>query len=47
MSEDSASHTLSLAHVEIQAHISASSTHTGGTMQLQASTDTEEKKVST
>lgn len=40
-------HTLSLTHAETQTHTSASSTHTGGPMQLQASTDTEEKKVST
>lgn len=36
MSEEGAPHTLSLAHA-----------HTGGQMQLQASTDPEEKKVST
>ncbi|KAM7404707.1 hypothetical protein PAMP_012029 [Pampus punctatissimus] len=45
MSEESATHTFSLAHAETQTHISAGSTHTGGTMQLQASTDTEEKKM--
>lgn len=36
MSEEGASHTLNVAQ-----------THTGGPMQLQASTDSEEKKVST
>ena len=48
MSEEGAPHTLSLAHAESQTHTSASSsTHTGGPMQLQATTDSEEKKVST
>ena len=47
MSEEGAPHTLSLAHAETQTHSSASSTHTGGPMQLQASTDSEDKKVST
>lgn len=46
MSEDSVIHTLNFAHAETQTHTSAGSTHIGGTMQLQASTDTEEKKVS-
>ncbi|XP_068997100.1 zinc finger protein 385A isoform X2 [Embiotoca jacksoni] len=45
MSEEGALHTLGLAHAEIQTHTSGSSTHTGGPMQLQASTDTEEKKM--
>lgn len=47
MSEEGAPHTLSLAHAETQTHSSAGSTHTGGPMQLQASTDTEENRVST
>lgn len=46
MSEEGA-HTVGLAHAETLTHTSACSTHTGGPMQLQASTDTEEKKVST
>lgn len=46
MSEESAPHTLSLAHAETQTHTSASSAHTGGPMQLQSSTDKEEMKVS-
>ncbi|KAG7228361.1 hypothetical protein INR49_009225 [Caranx melampygus] len=45
MSEEGATHTLSLAHAETHTHTAASSTHTGGPMQLQASTDTEEKKM--
>ncbi|XP_040009327.1 zinc finger protein 385A isoform X3 [Xiphias gladius] len=45
MSEEGATHTLSLAHAETHTHFSVSSTHTGGPMQLQASTDTEEKKM--
>ncbi|KAK1898024.1 Zinc finger protein 385B [Dissostichus eleginoides] len=45
MSEEGAPHTLILAHAEAQTHTSPSSTHTGGEMQLQASTDTQEKKM--
>lgn len=47
MSEEAATHTLSLAHAETQTHNLDSTTHTGGPMQLQASTETEEKRVST
>lgn len=47
MSEEGAPHTLNLTHAEPQTHTYASGTHTGGPMQLQASSDTEEKKVST
>lgn len=47
MSKEGTPYILNLVHAEAQTHTSASSTHTGGTMQLQASTDTEEKKVST
>lgn len=47
MSEESATHALSLAHAETQTHNSASTTHTGGPMQLPASADTEENRVST
>ncbi|KAI4824616.1 hypothetical protein KUCAC02_013115 [Chaenocephalus aceratus] len=45
MSEEGAPHTLSLAHAEAHTHTSSSSTHTGGEMQLQASTDAQEKKM--
>ncbi|XP_071380987.1 zinc finger protein 385A isoform X2 [Centroberyx affinis] len=45
MSEERAPHTLSLAHGETQTHTTASSTHTGGPMQLQAPADTEEKRM--
>lgn len=47
MSEEGAPHSFSLTHAETQTHTAASSTHKGGQMQLQASTDAEEKKVST
>ncbi len=42
MSEEGVSHTLTL-----QTFTSVSNKHTGGPMQLQASADTEEKRVST
>ncbi|XP_056279565.1 zinc finger protein 385A isoform X2 [Pseudoliparis swirei] len=45
MSEEGAPHTLNLTHAEPQTHTYASGTHTGGPMQLQASSDTEEKKM--
>ena len=47
MSEEGVPHTLSLIHAETKTLTSASRTHTGGPMQLQATTDTEEKRVST
>lgn len=47
MSEEAATHTLSLPHAETQTHNLDNTTHTGGPMQLQASADTEEKRVST
>lgn len=47
MSEERAPHTHSLTHAETQTQTMASSTHTGGPVQLQAPSDTEEKKVST
>ncbi|XP_068454303.1 zinc finger protein 385A isoform X2 [Clinocottus analis] len=43
MREESAPHTLNLTHAEAQTHTFACGTHTGGPMQLQASSDTEEK----
>lgn len=46
MSEEGAPHTLNLTHAEVQTHTLVSSTHTEGPMQLHASSDTEEKKVS-
>lgn len=47
MSEEGATRTLNLTHAEAQTHTLAISAHTGGPMQLPASSDTEEKKVST
>lgn len=47
MSEEAATHTLSLSHAETQTHNLENTTHTGGPMQLQVSTETEEKRVST
>ncbi|KAM9344232.1 zinc finger protein 385A isoform 2-T2 [Pholidichthys leucotaenia] len=45
MSVDGAPHAQTLAPAESQTHISASGTHTGGPMQLQASADKEEMKM--
>ncbi|XP_067382905.1 zinc finger protein 385A isoform X3 [Channa argus] len=45
MSEEGATHNFSLRNAETQTHNSASSAYTGGPMQLQVSTDTDEKRM--
>lgn len=47
MSEEGAAHTLSPSHAETKTLNLAGCTQTGGQMQLQAPTDTDEKRVST
>lgn len=47
MSEEGAAHMHSLTHVETKTLNLAGCTQTGGQMQLQGDTDTDEKRVST